>query len=405
VIGNSFDARDLAALVQARDVDDAIDRLVEEGLIEEERESRGGLLSFSSGVVHDVLYAGLSPRKRRSLHRRCAELLEARHAGRLERVLPQLVQHYFQGDVPDKTVEHALRLARTSLETFSVEDTTRSATTALTFLDADWEGPRVLEGDARLLLARASRWRATSRARAVKPPPPAASSNRKPISSASRARWCCAPRPRGRRAVGRHGAVARQGPGRRPQHPGHRQPAAPAVAGDHAFEPGGRIRAGQRAAGGSRTARHGCARCRRRGPDPHGGRLVVAQANQVNAIEPVATKIIEESEIGGTVYETLLATDTNGHLLPWLCEKWDLVDSRPAGASGAPAETVHFSVGALRPRAAVKSSIRVAVRNPRPTAARPPLRQSGLSRDLPMRGRPSTRDESCARRSRGGAAS
>jgi predicted ATPase len=99
VIGNSFDARDLAALVQARDVDDAIDRLVEEGLIEEERESRGGLLSFSSGVVHDVLYAGLSPRKRRSLHRRCAELLEARHAGRLERVLPQLVQHYFQGDV------------------------------------------------------------------------------------------------------------------------------------------------------------------------------------------------------------------------------------------------------------------------------------------------------------------
>jgi serine/threonine-protein kinase len=40
VIGTSFDARDLASLVQARDVDDAIDRLVEEGLIEEERESR-----------------------------------------------------------------------------------------------------------------------------------------------------------------------------------------------------------------------------------------------------------------------------------------------------------------------------------------------------------------------------
>ena len=157
VIGRSFDVRDLAALAQVRDIDDAIDRLVEQGLVEEERESRGGLLSFSSGVVHDVLYAGLSPRKRRSLHRRAAELLETRHAGRIERVLPQLVQHCLQGDVPDKTVEYALRLARTSLEAFSVEDATRSASTALTFLDADWEGSRTVEGEARLLLARAHR--------------------------------------------------------------------------------------------------------------------------------------------------------------------------------------------------------------------------------------------------------
>src|SRR5204863_9344559 len=59
---------------------------------------------------------------------------------------------------------------------------------------------------------------------------------------------------------------------------------------------------------------------------PSGGRLIVAQANAVHAIDPVATKIIEESEIGGTIYETLLATDIEGHLLPWLCEKWDLVD-------------------------------------------------------------------------------
>ena len=114
-------------------------------------------MSFSSGVVHDVLDAGLSPRGCCSLHRRSAELLETRYAGRLERVLPQLVQHFFQGDVPDKTVEYGLRLAKSSLETFSVEDATRSASTALTFLDADWEGPRVLEGDARLLLAKASR--------------------------------------------------------------------------------------------------------------------------------------------------------------------------------------------------------------------------------------------------------
>ena len=157
VLGRSFDARNLEALVKGIDVDDAIDRLVEQGLIEEERDSRGGLLSFSSGVVRDVLYAGLSPRKRRTLHRRCAELLESRHVGRLERVLPHLVDHCFQGDMPEKTVEYALRLAQASLDAFSPDEATRAAKAALTFLDEEWAGDRLLEGEARLQLARALR--------------------------------------------------------------------------------------------------------------------------------------------------------------------------------------------------------------------------------------------------------
>ena len=56
-----------------------------EGVFEEEREARGDRLAFSSGIVRDVLYGALSRRKRRSLHRKYAELLETRYAGRLER--------------------------------------------------------------------------------------------------------------------------------------------------------------------------------------------------------------------------------------------------------------------------------------------------------------------------------
>ena len=260
VIGTSFDPRDLASLTQSRDIDDAIDRLVEEGLLEEERESRGGLMSFSSGVVHDVLYAGLSPRKRRSLHRRSAELLETRYAGRLERVLPQLVQHFFQGDVPDKTVEYGLRLAKSSLETFSVEDATRSASTALTFLDADWEGPRVLEGDARLLLAKASRMTGdleTARREAA-----AASKifeQEKDLTTAGRG----AP-PRGRyllagTAARGDGAMAREGPRRCPRNRRRKYPAPTAVARHDTGEPSRRLRARERVPGGS-----GHARCRGR---------------------------------------------------------------------------------------------------------------------------------------------
>ena len=89
VIGKTFDSRELEKLAEGKgDIEDALDRLIQDGYLEEERESRSDLLTFSSGVVRDVLYAGLARRRRRSLHRRYAELLEGRYGGRLERVLP-----------------------------------------------------------------------------------------------------------------------------------------------------------------------------------------------------------------------------------------------------------------------------------------------------------------------------
>src|SRR5262249_23442286 len=141
VLGRTFDSKDLALLVEdAKDLDDELDRLVREGMLEEERESRGDRLTFSSGVVRDVLYAALSRRKRRSLHRSYADLLEKRHAGRLERVYPELVHHFSQADVAEKTVEYGLLLARKSLDSFSAEDAIRVARVALDYLE-DAEDP------------------------------------------------------------------------------------------------------------------------------------------------------------------------------------------------------------------------------------------------------------------------
>src|SRR4029079_18086965 len=157
VMGKAFDFRDLEGLAGDKDVEDAIDRLVEEGLLEEERESRGDRLTFSSGVVRDVLYGGISRRKRRSLHRKYAEEIEKRHGGRLERVYPQLVHHFSQGDVPDTTVEYGLRMSKTALDAFIPEESARAAKTALEFLDEEWEGDPQLEIDARMLLAQAHR--------------------------------------------------------------------------------------------------------------------------------------------------------------------------------------------------------------------------------------------------------
>src|SRR4029079_15843028 len=158
VLGRSFEFRDLEVLAEGQKVEDSIDRLVREGVFEEEREARGDRLAFSSGIVRDVLYGALSRRKRRSLHRKYADLIERRYAGRLERIYPELLHHFSQADVPEKTVEYGLKLARKSLDAFSADDATRAAKTALEYLeDEEWSGERSLEGDARLLLAEAQR--------------------------------------------------------------------------------------------------------------------------------------------------------------------------------------------------------------------------------------------------------
>lgn len=46
----------------------------------------------------------------------------------------------------------------------------------------------------------------------------------------------------------------------------------------------------------------------------------------MSATEPVAIRINEEREILTSVFETLLATDQDGNLLPSLCEKWEVKD-------------------------------------------------------------------------------
>jgi len=115
VLGRTFAVADLRPLVEAADLDDALERLIAFSIVQEEGGTRGRRLAFASGVLRDVLYSGLARKKRRGLHRRHAEDLERRHAGRLERVYPQLVHHFSQADVAEKTVEYGLLWARRSL--------------------------------------------------------------------------------------------------------------------------------------------------------------------------------------------------------------------------------------------------------------------------------------------------
>ncbi|HET7293361.1 MAG TPA: ABC transporter substrate-binding protein [Vicinamibacteria bacterium] len=381
VLGKTFDSRDLEALTKGTDVDDAIDRLVQQGLIEEERESRGEQLAFSSGVVRDVLYGSLSPRKRRSLHRRCAEVLEARHGGRLDRVLPQLVHHFHQGDVPEKAVEYGLRLARTSLDAFSAEEAVRSAKTALDFLDEEWQGDRGLEAEARLLLARAHRMagdadgaleEAAAAARIFESARPQGSPAA--LLLAAEVAWQARRTEEAGAWVDR-GLLAARGTGD-PDTLRRLLSLATTIAtllGDYA-------RVAEYQEEGARLAPEG-----KDAPAPEavpaGGRLLVALANPVRSTDPTGIDVTEEFEVAANVYETLLQTDSGGGLVPGLCERWESLEGGRSFALTLRRD-VRFSDGVPLTATDVKASIEACVK--RATGDLPPafavIRGSGACR-------------------------
>jgi len=327
VLGKAFNARDLETLAEgAKNLDDDIDRLLREGILEEERESRGDRLTFASGIVRDVLYAALSRRKRRSLHRKYAELIEQRYTGRLERVYPDLVHHFSQADVPEKTVEYGLKLAQKSLDTFSPEDAIGVAKIALEFLeDEDWTGEHSLEGDARLLLARGHRMagnidgalREAQTAVEVFEEEKQSSPMAQAILFAAETAWQSRRIDEARRYVEK-GIEATRSAGQS-EHLIKLLALATTVAnlrGEYtkAAEHQAEI---ERLTPGEKPEEEKI---------PGGGTLVVPMANPIAATEPGEYETVEEHEALANVFETLVTTDPQGNLAPALCERWSLDD-------------------------------------------------------------------------------
>ncbi|HEY3176911.1 MAG TPA: ABC transporter substrate-binding protein [Candidatus Polarisedimenticolia bacterium] len=368
VMGKSFDFKDLESLVEGdTDVEAAVERLIQEGLVEEERQSRGDTLAFTSGVVREVLYADLSRRKRRSLHRKYAEQLEKRHAGKLDRVYPQLVYHCSEGDVPEKSVEYGLKHARRSIEAFSPEEAIRSVKTALEFLDEEWAGDATVEGDARMLLASALQMggdvdgalRETGAALRVFEREEKTDRVLEVLLAAARTSWQSRRAEEARSWVER-GLNASKTAGDR-----DKLGQFLALAGTLANLRGEYAKAGEllrEAESLGHTTREATAD----DATPEGGTLIVAVGNTLLAAEPTSMETVEEWEVFTNVFEPLITSGNLGDLVPTLCERWEAQEQgrsfvfpiRPG---------VRFQDGVLLTAAVVKSaferSIRMSARN------------------------------------------
>ncbi len=323
VLGRDFDYDDLEALAPGeKEAEEAVETLVAKGFLEEDRRSRDDRLHFSSGVVREVLYAALPKRKRRSLHRRHAEQLEERYAGKLDRVLSALVLHYVGADESEKVFEYGIRLARRSLESHAADDAFRVAQIVLDF--AREEGETETEGEVRLLLGDAHRMRGNVGAAvaefeaAVKVFDQAGRGDRTldAVERAADAAWD------GRRAAQARRWVDVGIPAARAAGATERLVRLLSLGATIANLGGeyDRARAYSQEAAALRPATEGADEA------PRGGRLVVALASELYAREPAELRFAQEFEVLANVYEPLLTWDARGGVAPRLAEAWEARD-------------------------------------------------------------------------------
>ena len=145
VLGRDLTLPKVAA-VAGIDQDSALD-LLDEALAAHVLREQGEGYAFAHPLIQETLYQGLSGPRRRQLHRRVGEALEALYGADLQaQNLTELAHHFYQaapggdpstgsGQVVDKAIDYALRAAEQALSQVAYEEAVRLYRMALHALD------------------------------------------------------------------------------------------------------------------------------------------------------------------------------------------------------------------------------------------------------------------------------
>ncbi|MEM1178647.1 MAG: ABC transporter substrate-binding protein [Acidobacteriota bacterium] len=331
VIGRRFPYADLEDLFDDADaLDDAVDRLVALGVLEEDRRQRKDELHFPSAVMREVVLRRLSRRRRRRLHSRHAEALESRWAGRLERVYAQLAYHFAQADDGRRAVRFGALLARRALDSRSPGDAVRAATTALELIDDDdVENPleseaELLEVLARAYLSQGDIDRACQRGLEAQRVFQKAGDPRRSAAVwlfVAEAAW------QGRRVADARrwselGIVEARSDGE-PRVLVRLLELGATLANLRGEQERARVWLDEADAiqGGDVVTSEQV---------PLGGELRTAMVSRIERLEPGNLETDEEAEIAGLIYETLVVSTPDGGLAPHLCRRWRRLTSEVA---------------------------------------------------------------------------
>jgi class 3 adenylate cyclase len=140
IIGREFELRVLAQAAE-RSEDEALELLeeAEDARIVGEVDGAPGSYRFSHALIRETLYDEVRTTRRVRMHRRIADVLEQRHAGRLEPHMAELAYHYCEaalgGDV-DKAVGYAERAAELAQQALAFDEAANHFERALAALEA-----------------------------------------------------------------------------------------------------------------------------------------------------------------------------------------------------------------------------------------------------------------------------
>ncbi|HEV8573309.1 MAG TPA: AAA family ATPase [Dehalococcoidia bacterium] len=138
VLGRDLSLRKVAAVTDRDDIGvlDLLEEAVASYVLREAPEG----YAFAHPLIRETLYQGLTATRRRQLHRRTAEALEALYGADLEpQQLVELAHHFFQtaakGEDVDKAIAYATRAAERALSQAAWEEAARLYQMALRALD------------------------------------------------------------------------------------------------------------------------------------------------------------------------------------------------------------------------------------------------------------------------------
>ncbi|HEY4492997.1 MAG TPA: ABC transporter substrate-binding protein, partial [Acidobacteriota bacterium] len=232
---------------------------------------------------------------------------------------------YSEGDIPEKVIEFGVKLARKSLDALSAEDARRAANTVLDFIEEESGQPSALEGEARSLLAQAHRlagdvdaalqeFEATIRVFERRKEPLLVLNS---LVLAAETAWEARKVDETRQWVEKGLALARES---------QQQEVLSKLLSLAATVANLRGEYDKVKRYLEEVERLKPAAKEKEEAIPQGGTLQVALPAPLGAFHPVLTSIIEENEVSGNVFETLLDMDEQGHIVPRLCESWQVLE-------------------------------------------------------------------------------
>jgi class 3 adenylate cyclase/pimeloyl-ACP methyl ester carboxylesterase len=157
-IGRAFSRELLAAVadLDAEAVRAGLDRLVAAGLIHPRGDGPGGSYAFKHALLQELARESLLKGRRRELHRRIAEAMEAQRTGAVAEDEPEiLAYHYAEAGLPGRAAPFRLAAARLAKARHATREATAHLEACLRLSEAEAAAggdPRAVVRDAWLLL-------------------------------------------------------------------------------------------------------------------------------------------------------------------------------------------------------------------------------------------------------------